>query len=54
MKDKWEGYKIIQLESEMIEDNTWNKVGSRDEYSCPECIYLGCLCDRCKDRGVII
>lgn len=28
----------------------WDKIGKRDTYKCPECEYLGRMCDKCKDK----
>lgn len=47
-KENYEGFKVIQLDSEY--ENMWDVVGSRDKYSCPECIYLGMVCDKCKEE----
>lgn len=30
--------------------DTWDIVGVRDPYKCPECEYLGYPCDRHSDR----
>ena len=49
MKDKYEGYKIIKLEPEYPSDynNGWDVVGVKNIYKCPECQYLGRVCEKC-------
>lgn len=45
---KWEGYKVTVLEYEYEDKkDSWDTIGHRDEYICPECQYLGELCPRC-------
>lgn len=28
----------------------WDKVGQRDTHVCPECEYLGCMCEKCQSN----
>lgn len=50
MEDKYKGFKVIKLDSEYPVDyiDSWNVIGVRDDYVCPECEYLGTMCDKCK------
>lgn len=41
-------YKVIKLDPEFDRDkhkDSWNVVGVKDKYRCPECEYLGRPCD---------
>ncbi|MGL4802019.1 MAG: hypothetical protein ACRC18_07110 [Cetobacterium sp.] len=46
---EYEGYKVIKLESEYPSDCkcSWDIVGVKNKYICPECQYLGKLCPSC-------
>lgn len=51
-EDKYKGYKIIKLESEKVNvKNEWDTIGIKGDRSCPECFYLGRICDRCKGEN---
>ena len=51
MNKQYEEYKVIKLEYEGKKyenyKDTWDIIGIRDEYVCPECQYLGRTCDLC-------
>ena len=51
MNKQYEEYKVIKLEYEGKKyenyKDTWDIIGIRDEYVCPECQYLGSTCDLC-------
>ena len=47
--NEYEGFKITKLDSECPSDYkcSWDVIGVRDEYKCPECEYLGTTCNVC-------
>lgn len=51
MKKEYENYKVIQLEYEgnicNKHKDSWDVIGVKDEYVCPECQYLGKVCSTC-------
>lgn len=45
---EYEDYKVTVLEYEYDDKkDSWNTIGYRDEYVCPECQYLGRMCPVC-------
>lgn len=53
MEDKYKGFKIIKLEYEepkRVKSDSWNTIGYKETYQCPECSYLGKKCPKCSDK----
>lgn len=50
-KNEYEGFKVTKLEYEEPSIK-YNKdyIGNRDTYVCPECEYLGEICQSCRDK----
>lgn len=40
---------LKELDKRELEKNNIRFTNRRDTYVCPECIYLGTLCDMCTD-----